>query len=179
VDVRLVAATNRELQSEVALGKLREDLYYRLAVFPIAVPPLRQRREDVLPLADHFLARHGMREDKPDCYLSREAADLLLAHTWPGNVRELENEIQRALALVNAGDEITPQDLSERVREALEPVAAAAREGETLRETMARIEAWLVRRSLAAHDGRRAATARALGVTREGLYKKMKKLNIE
>ncbi len=179
VDVRVVAATNRDLRAELARGGFREDLYYRLAVFPIRVPPLRERRDDVLALAAHFLRRHGAREGRPGCRLAPATGDLLLAHTWPGNVRELENEMQRALALVEAGEPVGPEHLSERVRAALEPVASAGREGETLRETLTRVEAWLIRRSLAAHGGRRAATARALGVTREGLYKKMQRLGID
>jgi Nif-specific regulatory protein len=179
VDVRLIAATNRDLRKEVAKGSFREDLYYRLAVFPIAVPPLRSRREDILPLAEHFLAQHGENEGTPGCRLAPEAARLLATHTWPGNVRELENEMQRCLALVEAGELITPDLLSDRIAGITEPVGAVTREGETLREALERVEGWLIRRSLDAHGGRRAATARRLGITREGLYKKMKRLGIE
>jgi transcriptional regulator with GAF, ATPase, and Fis domain len=179
VDVRLVAATNRDLRFEVERGHFREDLYYRLAVFPIAVPPLRARTEDLLPLADHFLALHGAREGKPGCRLSRDAARLLLSYAWPGNVRELENEVQRALALAEPGQVIDRELLSPRLSGVLEPIEANVAEGETLRESLARIEAWLIRRALERCDGRRAETARRLGVTREGLYKKMKRLGIE
>ncbi len=179
VDVRVIAATNRDLRFEVSNGHFREDLYYRLAVFPIAVPPLRERPEDVIPLADHFLALHGEREGRPGSRFSREAAHLLLSYPWPGNVRELENEVQRALALAEPGEAIGPELLSERLRGAVEPVRAATREGESLRESLDRIEAWLIRRALERHGGRRAETARRLGVTREGLYKKMQRLNIE
>jgi two-component system response regulator HupR/HoxA len=137
------------------------------------VPPLRERREDVVALADHFLRRHGVRDGKPGCRLAPEAVDLLLAHAWPGNVRELENEMQRALALVEAGEAIGPHHLSERLRETLQGIAetGVVPGAETLRAQVARLEAWLIRRALAAHGGRRAATARSLGVTREGLYK--------
>ncbi len=181
IDVRLVAATNRSLQDEIARGAFREDLYWRLAVFHVAVPPLRERREDVVPLAEHFLRRHGERDAKPGCRLAPDAADLLLLHAWPGNVRELENEIQRALALVEAGDAIGARDLSDRLRAALAPIAetAAVPGAETLRAQMARLEAWLIRRALAAHGERRAATARTLGITREGLYKKLKRYRIQ
>jgi transcriptional regulator with PAS, ATPase and Fis domain len=181
VDVRVVAASNRALPREVAAGRFREDLYYRLAVFRIALPPLRERGEDVLPLAAHFLRRHGARDAKPGCHLSREAADLLLAHTWPGNVRELENEMQRALALAEPGEAIAVRHLSDRLQETLRPLAAATRADapDSLRAQLARAEAWLLRRALEAHAGRRAATARALGITREGLYKKMRRFGIE
>ena len=104
IDVRVVAASHRDLRAESARGAFRTDLYYRLAVFPIAVPPLRDRPDDVLPLAAHFFDLHGKQEHKPGCELSRAAQHLLLAYPWPGNVRELENEVQRALALVDAGE---------------------------------------------------------------------------
>jgi transcriptional regulator with GAF, ATPase, and Fis domain len=112
VDVRLVAATNRDLRFEVGSGRFREDLYYRLAVFPIAVPPLRARTDDILPLAEHFLALHGAREGKRGCRFSRAAARLLLSYPWPGNVRELENEVPRARALRGAprGDRAPARD---------------------------------------------------------------------
>jgi Nif-specific regulatory protein len=171
VDVRVIAATNRSLRAESANGFFREDLYYRLAVFPITVPPLRERREDILPLAEHFLALHGKREDKTGCRLSRPAAHLLLAYNWPGNVRELENEMQRALALVEPGELITPKLLSSWVANIVEPIQQSCRAGDTLRDNMNRIESWLIRRALEQHAGRRTATARKLGITREGLYK--------
>jgi transcriptional regulator with PAS, ATPase and Fis domain len=173
IDVRVVAATNRSLTAEVENHRFREDLYYRLAVFRIDVPPLRERRDDVLPLAEHFLRRHGEREQKRGCHLAREAADLLLSHTWPRNVRELENEMQRALALAEAGEAIVMRHLSERLQETLRPVheTKQSERPESLRAQLARIEALLLRRALDAHKGRRAATARTLGITREGLYK--------
>ncbi|MEE8582058.1 MAG: sigma 54-interacting transcriptional regulator, partial [Myxococcota bacterium] len=178
IDVRLITATNRDLRGEAARGFFRDDLYYRLAVFPITVPPLRERRDDILPLAEHFLDRYGRREGKPGCRLSRAAAHLLLAFAWPGNVRELENEMQRALALAEPGEVITPLLLSESLGKIVEPIEAGAKPGETLRESMARVEAWLIRRTLEQNGGRRAASARQLGVTREGLYKKMQRLGI-
>ncbi|MBW2399510.1 MAG: sigma 54-interacting transcriptional regulator [Deltaproteobacteria bacterium] len=148
VDVRVIAASNRDLLTEVQQGRFREDLYYRLAVFPIHVPALRERPSDVGPLAEFFLALHGRREHKARVVLSEDAVQQLATYGWPGNVRELENEIQR------------------------EP-------GESLRESMQRLEALMLRRALKVHRGRRAATARSLGITREGLYKKLKRLNIE
>jgi len=180
IDVRVVAATNRTLQDEVARGAFREDLYWRLAVFHLVVPPLRERREDVVPLAEHFLRRHGARDGKPGCRLAPDAIDLLHVHAWPGNVRELENEMQRALALVEPGDSIATRHLSERLQAALRPVVESGVDprSDTLQNQIARIEAWLVRRALEAHGGRRAATARTLGITREGLYKKMRRHGI-
>jgi Nif-specific regulatory protein len=179
VDVRVIAATNRELSGEIAHGRFRADLYWRLAVFPIRVPPLRDRREDVLALAHHFLARHGAREGRPGCRLSREAEELLLAHAWPGNVRELENEILRALALSEPFETIPAERLSERLGQLIEPLASVVCDGEPLRESLARFEAWCLRRALDRNAGKRAETARNLGLTREGLYKKLKRHGIQ
>ena len=178
IDVRVVAASNRDLLREVEEKRFREDLYYRLAVFPIHLPPLRERPEDVVPLAHHFLAQHGASEEKPGVALSDEAQRLLLAHPWPGNVRELENQMQRALALVEPGELLTREHLSERLGAFLEPIETRIQAGDNLHETLARVEAYLIRCALDDHQGLRSATARALGVTREGLYKKMKRLGI-
>ena len=179
VDIRVIAATHRDLLAETRAGRFREDLYYRLAVFPLALPPLRDRPGDVLELAEHFLERHGEREQKPGCSLSAAARRLLLAHAWPGNVRELENEIQRALALAEPGERMGPRLLSDRLTGLLEAIAQAPHPAENLQTSLASIEAWLIRRALADNEGRRARTARKLGVTREGLYKKMKRLGID
>jgi len=178
VDVRVIAATNRNLRREASDAQFRPDLYYRLAVFPIHVPPLRERPIDILPLADHFLARYATREGRPNSTLSAESRHLLQSYSWPGNVRELENEIQRALAVAEPCSELTPAQFSARLFDLLEPVHAVVQPGESLRETLARVEAWLIRRALDANSGRRATTARLLGITREGLYKKMKRHGI-
>jgi len=170
VHCRIVAATNRELQEEVRTGQFREDLYYRLNVFPIRVPPLRERRRDILPLARHFLALHGPREGKRDCHLSLATAQLLESYGWPGNVRELENEMLRVLMLTPSGSLVTPKVLSRKIVEILEPIAHGGSPDETLRQAVERVEAWLIRRALANNGGRKASTARRLGLTREGLY---------
>jgi len=179
VDVRVIAATNRELRRQARDGRFRADLYYRLSVFPIELPALRERRCDVLPLARHFLALHGAGRagDAPE--LAPEAEPLLQAHGWPGNVRELENELLRALAMAGGARRLGPEHFSDRLREVIAPIDSALEPGDTLRETLGRIESVLIRRTLAAHDNRRTETARRLGITREGLYKKMKRLGIE
>ncbi|MDH3685598.1 MAG: sigma 54-interacting transcriptional regulator [Myxococcales bacterium] len=179
VDVRWIAATNRDLRAEVAAGSFRADLYYRLAVFPIDMPALRERPEDVAALANHFLARHGRREGKPGCTFTRDATRLLASYAWPGNVRELENEVQRVLALARPGEAIDVGLLSKRLHGVLEAVDANVEPGETLRDSLQRVEAWLIRRALERAGGGRTVTARGLGITREGLYKKMKRLGIE
>jgi len=178
VDVRVIAATNRNLRREASDAQFRPDLYYRLAVFPIHVPPLRERPIDILPLAEHFLSHYATRDGQPDALLSGESHHLLQSYGWPGNVRELENEIQRALAVAEPGSELTPAQFSSRLCEVLEPVQAVVQPGDSLRETLARVEAWLIRHALESNSGRRATTARLLGITREGLYKKMKRYDI-
>ena len=109
-DVRIVAATNQDLQQRVKDGKFREDLYFRLAVFPIRIPPLRERQQDILPLAEHFLARYGRTMGRQGLKLSAQSNHALQNYPWPGNVRELENAMQRAL-LLSDGDLIEPNDI--------------------------------------------------------------------
>ncbi len=113
VDVRIVAATNRDLASQVASGKFREDLYYRLAVFPIAIPPLRERMDDVVPLAELFLERYGQTMGRVGLTLSEAAKSAMASHAWPGNVRELENAVQRALLMAD-GTTVEPEHLELR-----------------------------------------------------------------
>jgi two-component system response regulator FlrC len=113
VDVRIVAATNRDLASQVASGKFREDLYYRLAVFPIAIPPLRERMDDVVPLAELFLERYGQTMGRIGLTLSEAAKSAMSSHAWPGNVRELENAVQRALLMAD-GTTVEPEHLELR-----------------------------------------------------------------
>jgi transcriptional regulator with GAF, ATPase, and Fis domain len=176
---RIVAATNRVLAEEVCGGHFRQDLFYRLNVFPIHIPPLRNRRTDIIPLAHYFLALHGPSEGKLGCHLSLASRQLLEGYGWPGNVRELENEILRTLMLTPTGGLITPKMLSPKIIEILEPIAQGARPDETLREALDRVEAWMIRRALTNNGGRKARTARKLGLTREGLYKKIKRLGVE
>jgi two-component system response regulator FlrC len=108
--VRIVAATNQDLQQRVREGKFREDLYFRIAVFPIRIPPLRERRMDILPLSQHFLVRYGRTMGRPGMQLSERSQQALQNHPWPGNVRELENAIQRAL-LLSDSTVIEPADI--------------------------------------------------------------------
>jgi DNA-binding NtrC family response regulator len=172
VDVRIVSATNRDLAQCVESGSFRLDLYYRLNVFPITVPPLRARVEDIVPLVCAALAQRAS-EGAPSA-LSADAARLLETYEWPGNVRELENEVARACACAAGAPEITASMLSPQIR-GTRPSLPPDRAAEDLRRTMARFEAWVLRRALDQHGGRRIATARALGITREALYKKLKR----
>ncbi len=171
VDVRVVAATNRRLRDDVAAGRFRDDLFFRLNVIPVQLAPLRERPEDVLPLACHFLRRYATEAGRR-LVLSGEAEQALRAHRWAGNVRELENAIERAVVLAR-GEAITTEDLL------LEPATAAPEGTEgVLHEALDRATVASVRSALEAAGGNRAEAARALGIDRTTLYRLMKRLGI-
>jgi transcriptional regulator with GAF, ATPase, and Fis domain len=189
VNVRIVAATNRNLEKEVTEGRFREDLYYRLKVFPLRVPALRERREDVPLLAAHFLERYTREFGREIAGFTQPALELLRAYDWPGNVRELENEVQRAVIQADGETYITPELLSARVRTndaktpeqppaALDPIEDTDDASGTLREMMDRVEKRILARTLSAHGNNKTSAAKALGITREGLHKKLKGLGM-
>jgi transcriptional regulator with GAF, ATPase, and Fis domain len=174
VNVRIVAATNRNLEKEVAEGRFREDLYYRLKVFPIRVPPLRERREDIPLLAGYFLARYATEMGKPAGGFSQQAMELLQGYDWPGNVRELQNEVQRLVIQIEPGGFITPDLLSPRVRQIEGMIERVKPTKGTLKEMMDQLERWLLIEALREHQNNKTACAKALGITREGLHKKLR-----
>jgi len=171
VDVRVVAATNRVVREEIATGRFREDLYFRLNVIPIQLLPLRSRREDIVPLARLFLARHAADAGRRLAF-SPEAEAVLAAHGWPGNVRELENAVERAVVLAR-GDTIVPEDLLLEERVGAGPAADG-----TLQDALDRTVAVRIRAALDAAGGQRAEAARALGIDRTTLYRMMKRLGL-
>jgi len=172
VDVRVVAATNRVLRDEIAAGRFREDLYFRLNVIPIQLAPLRERREDILPLARYFLTRHAAEAGRQVTF-APEAEQTLLAHGWPGNVRELENAIERAVVLAR-GAVIGPEDFLLEMATAPPPVPAEA----TLQAQLNLSAAAHIRAALEAARGNRAEAARSLGIDRTTLYRMMKRFGI-
>ena len=177
-DYRLLAATNRNLLQEVEEGRFRQDLYYRLNVIAIEIPPLRERTEDILPLARHFLV-HGQIEAKR---LSQAAAKTLMAYQWPGNVRELLNAIEHARFLSQA-DIILPEHLPPAVRNSTaRPHAVPHKIPETAQsdvKTLGEIEVDTVLRALEQTDGNRTRAAELLGITRRGLIYKLKRLGMK
>jgi transcriptional regulator with GAF, ATPase, and Fis domain len=174
VNVRIVAATNRNVEKEVKEGRFREDLYYRLSVFPIRVPPLRERREDIPLLAESFLKRYSSEVGKPAAGYSQQTMELLQAYDWPGNVRELQNEVQRLVIQIDPGSFVTPELLSPRIRQVEGVVDKVRPTKGTLKEMMDQIERWLLIESLREHDNNKTAAAKSLGITREGLHKKLR-----
>jgi two-component system response regulator AtoC len=178
VDVRIVTATHRDLLAETKHGRFREDLFYRLNVLHIHCPPLRERREDIPLLIEHFLARNNARLGTEVRGLDTEARRLLFEYPWPGNVRELENTIERAMVL-SEGDTITATDLPERVREARDPVQMQLASGElSVKKTMRIIEEILIRRALQKTKGNRTRAAEVLEISHRALLYKIKDYEI-
>jgi transcriptional regulator with GAF, ATPase, and Fis domain len=178
VDVRIICATNRDLSAEVGKGRFRQDLYYRLMVFPITLPPLRERREDIPALAAHFLKRYAgeYRVELPG--FTQDALAALSSYNWPGNIRELENEVQRLVIQAEPGHWIEITDLSPRLRRIEGTVARIAPQKGTLKEMMDQVERWLLTEALRDHGGNKTKTAATLGITREGLHKKLAKFGV-
>jgi DNA-binding NtrC family response regulator len=185
VDVRVVAATNAGLDELVETGRFREDLFYRLNVFRLRLPPLRERREEIPILAHHFLRGSARELNKGRLRLSDEALEYLLVQPWPGNVRQLANEMRRAAALAEADGTLLPGHLSTELRAARRPVAAeqasptaeeiAIRLDQPLNQVVESIERLMVRRALDRTQGRVEDAARLLGISRKGLFLKRRR----
>jgi two-component system response regulator AtoC len=178
IDVRIIAATHRDLNADVKAGRFREDLFYRINVLSIHVPPLRTRREDVNLLIDHFISRNNVRLGTSVRGVSIEARKVLLEYPWPGNVRELENTIERAMVLAES-DVLQAADLPERVRDALDPVQVHLATGElSIKKTAAAIEQILIRRALQRTKGNRTRAADLLEISHRALLYKIKDYKI-
>lgn len=167
-DFRLVCATNKHLEKLVEEGAFREDLYYRINVFSVEVPPLRDRREDILPLAQHFLEKYARAMGKAVKEISPEAKATLQGYRWPGNVRELENAIERAV-VIGKGPAITPEDL---------PLSANNQRVEPSEQSLAVLEKEHIERVLREMDGNVSRSAKVLGIDRATLYNKLKRYGI-
>ncbi len=185
VDVRVVAATNADLEQRVAEGKFREDLYYRLAVIRIHVPPLRERREEIPHLSTYFLREALERLGKPDTHLGSDTLDVFAQYWWPGNVRQLKNEIQRAVALSAPGGTIEPSHLSPEITTPRLPSLGGAapvrqsRSNENLARAVEEVEREMIQAALDRTSGNISETARGLGLTRRGLYLKLRRLGLD
>ena len=177
VDVRVIAATNKDLGSEIRQGRFREDLFFRLNVIPIAVPPLRERQGDIMRLAEHFVAEFAREYGRRPKTFSAEARDLLETYHWPGNVRELRNTTERLMIMV-PGDVIRPQDLAFLELATTPQVRPVPQAVGPLFEARDAWERSYILAALAAHDGNISKTADALGLERSNLYKKMRALAI-
>jgi two-component system nitrogen regulation response regulator NtrX len=179
VDVRVIAATNKDLAGEITRGRFREDLYFRLAVVPLRIPPLRERPEDILPLAEAFLSRIARQYGRPPKHLGPEAKDTLLRHDWPGNVRELKNLMERAVIL-SRGSELGPRDLGPlATRHLQEQDPFSFPEFTNLKEARDWFEAQYLQREMRFQNGNMTRVAERVGMDRSNLYKRLKALGIE
>ncbi|MBS3779129.1 MAG: sigma-54-dependent Fis family transcriptional regulator [Desulfovermiculus sp.] len=180
VDVRVIAATNKDLQTMVSQGSFREDLYYRLNVVHIPVPPLRERSEDIPVLAQHFLNLYAERNKKKIKGFTPQAMDLLIKHPWPGNVRELENAVERAVIL-SPGEYISEQDLPANIgQRPQEKTHSQKQDIQSAGEgSLDDLEKAAVSRALAQAEGNKSEAARLLGITRRTLYNKLEKYGLD
>jgi Nif-specific regulatory protein len=180
-DVRLVTATNRNLQEHIREGLFREDLFYRINVFPITIPPLRERVEDIPVLIQHFLHRFYLQTGKMIRGIDPAALDLLVRYPWPGNVRELENEIERAQILAVEGSNISVRCLSPRITQSLEQILKTKTPTEfpKLKDAVDDLERKMIVQALERYEGNKSLVARSLGLSRQGLINKIYRFGIK
>jgi len=178
VDVRLIAATNRDLTKEVERGSFRRDLYYRISVVEIHLPPLRERKEDIPLLAEHFLKRFSQKVNKNIKGFSPSALKLLCDYDWPGNVRELEHEIERAVILSET-EEITPDDLSERIRSGGMLLKIEEIKTRSLKGVLSSYEKKIIAELLTELRWNKTKVAEVLGITRQALNKKIERYDLD
>ncbi len=177
IDIRILAATNQDLENAIREGYFREDLYYRLAAFPITVPPLRERREDIAILADHFVKKFAAAAEKPIRDISNDALQMLMQQDFPGNVRELENAIESAV-LSETTDQLQPQSLLlHQTQEGSQSTTSAPMDTTTILP-LDEVERRAIVHALKVTGGNMSDAAQQLGISRATLYRKMKKYNL-
>jgi len=183
VDVRLIAATNRNLLQDVKDGRFREDIYYRLNVFPTHIPPLRERREDILPLTEYFIEKFNGKLDREVKHIDSRVKDVLVSYDWPGNIRELENFIER-IVLMAVGDTITFEDIPPEWKSAAEAISLSQKAGQKrpfkdfVKGHMEEVEKQTIIQCLEEVGGNVTKAAQRLGLSRKGLQLKMIKYNL-
>jgi transcriptional regulator with PAS, ATPase and Fis domain len=189
VDVRVVAATNANLEQLVADGKFREDLYYRLNVIRLLVPPLRERREEIPLLVQHFIERYTRELNKPLVRVAEDTLEYLVLYRWPGNVRQLANELRRMIALAEVGAVLMPEHLSQEIfasrrtvpasQRQLEPTEMVVRVDQPLAAAVEHVERAFIRRAMSLSNAKVEDAARILGLSRKGLYLKRQRLRLD
>jgi transcriptional regulator with PAS, ATPase and Fis domain len=177
-DLRVISATNKDLRKEVEEGRFREDLYYRLFSVEIVIPPLRERREEIVPLALSFLDDVSKRFNKQVSGFTREVLSLLESYSWPGNVRQLRREVERMVALTPEGARIEPESCSPELRETSSGARVDLSGGGTLPEKVRELEIAMIRQALDETGGNKVRASRMLGITRQGLDKKLKRYGL-
>jgi Nif-specific regulatory protein len=179
VDFRLIASSNRDLFKEVKNGRFRDDLYYRIQVFPIILPPLRERKEDIPALAAHFLENCARKFKTPVSRFTPTTLDMFARFSWPGNIRELQNEVERAVCLAGPDKEIGIDCLSEKVTAIGQDEPLDDGKELTLQQTVERLEKKMIVDALRKSRGNRSAASRTLGLTRQGLLNKIGRYGID
>jgi transcriptional regulator with PAS, ATPase and Fis domain len=179
VDVRILAATNKNLEQMVKDGTFREDLYYRLNVIPVKVPPLRERKEDIPLLVNKFLDDYAAATNAPRKKMSRECLEKLEMHDWPGNVRELQNEVERLCVLAGGDGEIDGELLSDRVRSKKEEKFPGLRVDGKLKDAIEELERKMIYDCLIRENWNKSRAAKILGISRAGLIMKCEKFELD
>jgi two-component system, NtrC family, response regulator HupR/HoxA len=174
VDVRIIASTNRDLKAEVEAGRFRQDLYFRINVFSVTIPPLRERTKDVLPLAEFFLKQFSTKLNRRVAGFRQETCRLLEGYSWPGNVRELQNEVERLVLLAECDKAIGPEYLSDYVRQRTRAVPPDG----NLKRAVQHLEEEMIRSTLQRFKNNKSQTARALGISRQALIDKLKRTKL-
>jgi DNA-binding NtrC family response regulator len=186
IDVRIVAATNSNLEDAVRAGRFREDLFYRLNVVRLSIPPLRERRDEIPGFVNHFVARAAEEFNKGQLRVAEETMERLLLYRWPGNVRQLQNEMRRMVALAEPDSTLLPLAISDDILGALPNFRhPSTGDGEItvdlddkLLPAIARVETEMIKAALKKHGGKVDAVATALGISRKGLYLKRQRLGL-
>ncbi|MCA1583216.1 MAG: sigma 54-interacting transcriptional regulator [Acidobacteria bacterium] len=189
IDVRIVAATNANLDVLVSEGRFREDLFYRINVVRLAVPPLRERREEIPLLVEHFIEKYSQEARKAGLRLAEETMEYLALYKWPGNVRQLANELRRMVALAESGAVLMPEHLSREIAASrrtvpaserdLAPIELVVRLDQPLAAATEHLERSIIQHALTTAGGRMDDAARVLGLSRKGLYLKRQRLGID
>jgi two-component system response regulator HupR/HoxA len=174
VDVRIIASTNRDLKAEVSADRFRQDLYFRINVFSVTIPPLRERKKDILPLAEYFLQQFALKLNRKPGFWSDETREILLSYEWPGNVRELQNEIERLVLISEAGKVIGPDSLSDHIRQRSRGGRKSS-DGD-LKTAIRDLEDEMIRKTMARFNQNKSRTARALGISRQSLLDKLRRI---
>jgi two-component system, NtrC family, response regulator HupR/HoxA len=175
VDVRIIASTNRDLKAEVLANRFRQDLFFRINVFSITIPPLRERKKDILPLAEFFLKQLSIKLNRRVGRFSEETGSLLVGHSWPGNVRELQNEIERLVLLCEFDKTIGPELLSDHISQRHR--SSLPSNGD-LKSAVRELEEEMIREALTRFNQNRSRTARSLGISRQSLLEKLRRMGL-
>lgn len=180
VDVRVLAATNKDIKEMVEEGQFREDLYYRINVINLVVPPLRERKDDIPILVDHFMEKGCKEKNVPEKQLTKKTLERIFDYPWPGNIRELENEVERLIVLAGTDEKIQPEMLSQRIRDFIDrSKVQGARLGGKLKGSLEELEKTMIREGLRRTNWNKSKLAKELGISRAGLIHKVEKYQLD